>query len=470
MPAPQKMSCSPIAVRYFFLTGIQTSYNIIVFDEAHNLEDVASDTLGLKVSRFRIKYLMSKIYQEKSRRSLLKRTENHISADTATRLKKAVLSVRRANTTFFETVLDEFGIKEVNFRIHTKYLFENNVSEPLKNLANTLSEAADSIENEDIRKEYQAYKNRALNISKEIDIILGLKYDNYVYYLEIKTGSGRIYVSFNATPVEVSSVLNEHLFDAIHPVILTSATLAVNKSFDFIRERTGIPKKHNRIILDSPFNYKKNVILYAPSEQIPDPAGDPTGFTEAVAENSAQILEITNGRTFILFTSYSMLNTVADKLVDRFPEIRFFIHGEAPYSQLLRGFTENENSVLLGTNTFWQGVDMPGKLLQCVIITKIPFSVPTDPITEARIELLRRRGKNPFMDYQVPVAALFFKQGFGRLIRHRKDFGITAVLDPRIHTKKYGRIFIKSLPECIEAKDISDLKKQYTRLVNNGET
>jgi ATP-dependent DNA helicase DinG len=446
--------------------NILPRYNIIVFDEAHNLEDVASDTMGLKVSRFRVKYLMSKIFAKKSERSLLNRTKDYLPAETAAKIKKAVTSVKRTNNAFFSNVLDEFGINDVNFRIHNKFLFDNIVSEPLKILTGTLSEATDAIENEDILKEYKAYKRRCLTISDELEIIMGLKYNNYVYYLNIESGSGRIYVSFNASPVEVSAVLNEYLFDTVHPVILTSATLTVNKSFDFIRERTGIPDRHDELILDSPFNYKNNVILYSPYSRIPDPAGNPDGFTEAVIENSAEILEITRGKTFILFTSYSMLNNVAEELINRFPKLKFLIHGEAPHGQLLKGFTENDNSVLLGTNTFWQGVDLPGKLLQCVIITKLPFSVPTDPITEARIELLRQHGHNPFMDYQVPVAALLFKQGFGRLIRHRKDFGITAILDPRIHTKQYGKVFIESLPRCSRAKDINDLKMRYLRLEN----
>lgn len=446
--------------------NILPRYDIIVFDEAHNVEDVASNTLGLKVSRFRINYFTSRIYTTKSKRSLVARTKKLLPAETIARIKKAVKSVKKTNNAFFAGVLDKFGINDVNFRVHTPHLFDNIVSKPLKELADILSAAADMLEEDDARNEYRACKRRALSISEELDVIMGLKFENYVYYLNIETGGGggRIYVSFNASPVEVSSVLNEHLFNTIHPVILTSATLTVNKSFNFIEERTGMPDDRSEIILDSPFNYKQNVILYAPSGRMPDPAGNPRGYTGAVAENCAEIIDITRGRTFILFTSYSMLNSVADEMVNRFPELKFLVHGEAPQGRLLTDFAANENSVLLGTNTFWQGVDLPGKLLQCVVITKLPFSVPTDPITEARIELLKKRGGNPFMDYQVPTAALLFNQGFGRLIRHRKDFGITAILDPRVHTKQYGRVFIESLPDCSRAKDIDELRKKYEKL------
>lgn len=210
------------------------------------------------------------------------------------------------------------------------------------------------------------------------------------------------------------------------------------------------------MLLGSPFDYEQNVLLYLP-KRIEDPSDKFEIFQGQALEYIKKIIDIMKGRIFILFTSYKMLNAIFKDLILSYRNINLLRQGDRPRYELLKNFKKIENSVLLGTTTFWQGVDVPGKSLECVIITKLPFSVPDDPITEARMELIEFRGGNPFIEYQVPQAIMMFKQGFGRLIRTKSDRGIVAVLDPRIRTRFYGRSFISALPKCRHTSDINGI-------------
>lgn len=251
--------------------------------------------------------------------------------------------------------------------------------------------------------------------------------------------------------MDVGSQLREHLFDKTRTVILTSATLAVGRegSFDFFKSRVGLTQA-NTLQLGSPFNYREQAKIVLVSG-MPDPTGDKQLYERSCVEMIQRYVARTDGHAFVLFTSYEMLRSAARQLTPWLAEQNLaLVHPDefGSRSKMLDAFRQNPRAVLLGTDGFWQGVDVPGDALQNVIITKLPFSVPDQPLLQAKLEAIREAGGNPFRDYQLPEAVIKLRQGFGRLIRTQRDRGIVVILDPRVHTKMYGRTFLDSLPNC----------------------
>jgi ATP-dependent DNA helicase DinG len=304
----------------------------------------------------------------------------------------------------------------------------------------------------------------------------------YVYFLESR-GRG---LFLRAAPIDVSAIVRELLFDRMAATVLTSATLTVEGSFDYIRGRLGLaaggPAEGVRPIqkdgpygrtgtvasgsgrtrflkLPSEFDYARQAILYLP-RKMPDPRSP--NFTAAAAREVISILEHSEGRAFVLFTSYASMRAVQAiaEMELRYP---ILVQGTAPRSALLQQFRNTPNAVLFATSSFWQGVDVMGEALSCVIIDKLPFASPGDPITAARIEAVAERGGQPFADYQVPLAILALLQGLGRLIRHRDDRGVLAVLDPRLHTMGYGNRFLASLPPAVVTRELEEIGRFFAR-------
>ncbi len=456
-----------IVNHHLFLTDVASGGHVlpaskaVIFDEAHNLENIASDTLGLSVSLMGLKQLLGKIHSSRSSRCLTARSglDNREKRKIIQQVQKTLHQA----SLFFSSVIDELGADSLlNYRIHSPGIFENTLSPHLLKLAERLDLSAGMTGDDEAANEFRSYSSKLKMTAKTLKNILLTELENYVFYVSIRIKKGKVYCSFNATPVEVSSLLQELVFEPYTPTVMTSATLTVGESFEFIKSRTGM-KNATQVRLESPFDYSERVLFYVP-DLMPDPSLDMKIFEREAIEQTTSILEMTSGRTFVLFTSYGMLDLAAEHLLDRFPDLNFLVQGRMPRYKLLDSFKKNESSVLLGTSTFWQGVDAPGRILECVIITKLPFAVPDNPVIEARMELLRKKGLNPFWDYQTPSAALLFKQGFGRLIRHRNDFGIVAVLDPRIRDRKYGRVFISSLPECVYVRELDELRAEYENL------
>jgi ATP-dependent DNA helicase DinG len=259
----------------------------------------------------------------------------------------------------------------------------------------------------------------------------------YVYFVEFR-GRGTF---LRASPIDVSSIIREVLLDKMKTTVMTSATLTVDGGFTYIKERLGI-RRADEIRLPSEFDFERQAVLYLPPK-MPDPRSPE--FAGAAGRQVIEILKRTHGRAFVLFTSYATLRAVQG-IAEMALDYPIFVQGTAPRSQLLKQFRETPHSVLLATSSFWQGVDVVGEALSCVIIDKLPFASPGDSVTAARIDLIRARGGEPFGEYQVPLAILALQQGLGRLIRHRRDRGVLAVLDPRLRTKGYGRRFLASLP------------------------
>jgi ATP-dependent DNA helicase DinG len=259
-----------------------------------------------------------------------------------------------------------------------------------------------------------------------------------VYWIE-RRGRGTF---LQATPIDVSKLLDDKLFDAIDSVILTSATLAVAGEFEFVKNRLGL-RNARTLIVPSHFDYQEQALLYVP-QSLPDPRSP--AFVSAAAREIIELLFLSRGRAFVLFTSNQQMRLIYDRVSFEVP-YQTLLQGTAPRSALLEEFRSTPNAVLFATASFWQGVDVPGDQLSCVIIDKLPFAVPSDPVVEARVNAIKEEGGDAFHSYQVPQAAIALKQGFGRLIRSRSDRGVLVLLDNRITRTRYGQIFFDSLPD-----------------------
>jgi ATP-dependent DNA helicase DinG len=297
---------------------------------------------------------------------------------------------------------------------------------------------------------------RAEELRVQLGFLLESTDSNTVFWIERRSATARggrqQHVFLQATPIDVSQILRQTLFEQIDTAVLTSATLAVNGAFDYIRERLGI-ENARELVVASHFDYESQALLYIPPD-LPDPR-EP-GFAEHAAARIRQVLEITRGRAFCLFTSHAQMNQVHDRLLGDL-EYTVLLQGTAPKNALLEQFRATPNAVLFATASFWQGVDVQGEQLSCVIIDRLPFAVPNDPVTAARIRAIDEAGGNAFMQYQVPSAVISLKQGFGRLIRSLHDRGVLVLLDNRILKKRYGRVFLDSLPGYGRTTELRDV-------------
>ena len=454
-----------ITNHHLFFAHIASGWNVlpkfdgIVFDEAHQLEDVAAGYLGIEVSNYRLKSLLDAIANPSTGKGLLSRLE-WLTPYTFVEINSLAGSVRSAGDKFFSILAGR--LEEPTKRIREENFIPNLLHEPLAELREGLKSVAGMVKKEEEEKEVLSLIERCDGLSGDIADIIGQRLPEYVYWAEIE-GRRR---SLFATPIDIAPILRSQIFENISPVILTSATLSVHGDFTFLKERLGI-NNGDELALDSPFNYRDNAMVYISSD-VSDPK-DAEAFERDVIDSIKVILNITQGRTLILFTSYEMLNKSYDALnrsnsSNRLNSLNFLRQGGMDSYKLVEEFKKNSHTVLLGTHTFWQGVDIPGDALQCVIIVRLPFKVPDDPVTEARLERLKENGKDPFISYQIPNAILLFKQGFGRLIRTQSDKGIVVILDPRVKTRFYGERFLSSLPDCLRTDSIEDVKEFFDKI------
>ena len=465
-------------------------FDAVVFDEAQTLEDVATSYFGIEISNFKVKFLFDSILNPKTGKGLITRLFKP-SDKTVTTISKKIDEARQASDLFFTEISEKYGTGSKTTRIRKKGIINNYLNKPLSSLSETLESLLNLVKTEEEKLEIYAFASRCGEMSRNISTIINQDLEEYVFWAEVEKGTNpsgllnhkhtslhagthrQVRCSLFAAPINIAEEFEKQIFGKIRPVILTSATLSVNGNFNYIKERLGIPAKHfkqdeyatnitndgdfREKIIGSPFNFSENALIYVP-DNIPDPNQEPDAYKHNIIKHIKEIISLTQGRSFILFTSYEMLNAVYEKIKDNMDTCTLFRQGDKPRYQLIEEFKTVHKPVLFGTATFWQGVDVPGEALKCVIITKLPFAVPSDPIIEARMELLKAQNKNPFMDYQVPQAITLLRQGFGRLIRTATDTGIVAILDPRIKSKYYGRHFLNSLPDCKKVSDIKDIK------------
>jgi ATP-dependent DNA helicase DinG len=427
-----------LALRQDDFGSVLPEYSAVIFDEAHEIEDVASDYFGRQISNYRFEELARDAEQAM-----------RVSQSGKPPLLRRVTRLREKVHAFFDLLPPREGRSAFEPGARAAFLETHRASYDgivgaLKALEAEIAALPSKPE------ELLVIARRAADLRSETSFLFESNEKNYVYWLE-RRGKG---VFVTATPIDVSSILREHLFDAFETIVMTSATLAVSGRFDFLKQRLGI-QMAQETVLPHEFDYRQQALLYIPVG-LPD-VRDP-GFVTKAAEEISRLLKLTEGRAFCLFTSYSQMNQVFE-LVRARAEFPLLLQGTAPRMALLERFRTTPGAVLFATSSFWQGVDVPGQQLSCVIIDRLPFAVPTDPVVAARVRTLTEDGRNAFAEYQIPEAVLALKQGFGRLIRARTDRGVLAILDNRIQRMQYGKIFIESLPEYSLTRDIADVQR-----------
>ena len=422
--------------------GILPDCGTVVFDEAHELEDVAASYFGISVSNLRVDDLARDV------EASLKRNRSLSAA-----LSSALGSLRDRSQFFFSLLPPGDG--RFAFDARREFLEENGdefigLIQALTRLGAEISAMPEKPE------ESFTFVRRAEELRVQLSFLMESEEPNTVFWIERRGGRGRQNVFLQATPIDVSPILKETLFARMDSVVLTSATLAVRGGFEYIERRLGIEHARDSV-LPSHFDYETQALLYVPPD-LPDPRTPE--FGPRAADRIRRLLEITRGRAFVLFTSYAQMNDIYQRLLGvlDYPILR---QGDSPKNALLEEFRLTPNAVLFGTSSFWQGVDVQGEQLSCVIIDRLPFAVPSDPVVAARVRAIDAEGGNAFFDYQVPAAVITLKQGFGRLIRSLNDRGLLVLMDNRILKKQYGRVFLESLPAYARTTELKKVEEFF---------
>jgi ATP-dependent DNA helicase DinG len=424
-------------------SAILPDYRFVIIDEAHNIEHVAEEHFGIDVSDARISFILNGLYNQRTKKGFLSNTEYSEAVNL-------VHSCRKGADGFFKAVEKWLESNGGNGRTRAGFV-DDSITEQIKKLRLSLSQIAKQTKDADEQFEFLRFADVLTAVEADIKNYLSHSDVNNIYWVESEKNKRKT-LTLKSVPINVAENIKKCLFDEFESVILTSATLCAALSgekdeFGFFAGRIGL-EKFQRLRLDSPFDYQRQVTMYIEPD-LPEPNDE--NFAQAATEKIKKYILQTHGRAFVLFTSYQMLKQFAEMLSGWLIEnnIELLVQGgRTNRSELLRRFKTESPSVLFGTDSFWQGVDVPGEALSNVIIVRLPFAVPTHPLIAGRIEYIKAQGRDPFFTYQLPMAIIKFKQGFGRLIRNKTDTGIVVVLDSRIIRKGYGREFIAAIEKC----------------------
>ncbi len=423
--------------------GILPDVGAVIFDEAHELEDVAGSYFGVAISNGRFEELCRDVEASLQR--------NHMLTSALSGMVKSL----RDRAMFFFALLPQ-GKDRFAFENRREFLEENGeeflaLQQALRGLGSALEGIPSKPE------EVFNFARRAQELGVQLSFLMESEDKNTVFWIERRRfGRDKQNVFLQATPIDVAPILKTCLFDELDCAVLTSATLAVGGGFEYMRRRLGL--EHSReLVLPSHFDYQNQAVLYVPPD-LPDPRTPQ--FAPMAADCIRRLLEITRGRAFVLFTSHAQMKDVYQRLLGVL-DFPLLLQGDAPKSALLEEFRLTPHAVLFATSSFWQGVDVQGEQLSCVIIDRLPFAVPSDPVVAARVKSIDAEGGNAFFQYQVPAAVITLKQGFGRLIRSLHDRGLLALLDNRILKKQYGKVFIESLPNYKKTTDLKVVEEFF---------
>jgi ATP-dependent DNA helicase DinG len=447
--------------------GILPEVGAVIFDEAHELEDVAGSYFGISVSNQRIEDLVRDVEASLTRNQML-----------SAQVMGALKSLRDRSQLFFSVL--PAGEGRFAFENRREFMEENGdefiaLNQSLERLGSELQNLPSKSE------EVFTFSRRARELQVQLGFLLESEDHNTVFWIErrgrgnsprrhgdaetskgpsevprVSAAGGRQNVYLQATPIDVAPILKNVLFEQLETAVLTSATLAVGGGFEYIKRRLGV-ERGREVVLPSHYDYANQALFYVPPD-LPDPRTPQ--FAAKASDRIRRLLEVTRGRAFVLFTSYAQMNEVYHRLLGEL-EYPMLLQGDAPKSALLEEFRLTPHAVLFATSSFWQGVDVQGEQLSCVIIDRLPFAVPSDPVVAARVKSIDAEGGNAFFQYQVPAAVITLKQGFGRLIRSLHDRGLLTLLDNRILKKAYGRTFVESLPNYRRTTDIREVEQFF---------
>ena len=463
--------CADASVRKSAYGEVIPSFSRAILDEAHQLEDVATQYFGFSFSNYRVEELARDVERlavpdDRARSQIARAIETLRDRgrafftevafahrhDGRTKNEERVRATASSLAQVSEAAAGLTGALDV---VESNLLKAVRPFEGLRAALSTVEGRLkpDGDSDGDSTTDAAALARRAGELRDDLRFLLRGGDEEYVYFVEFR-GRG---IFLRASPIDVSAIVREQLLDRLRTTVLTSATLTVDGTFGYLRSRLGIDRA-SEVRLASEFDFRRQAILYLP-RRMPDPRED--SFASAAGREVVQLLRRTEGRAFVLFTSYATMRAV-QAMAEMALDFPILAQGSAPRSQLLNQFRGTPHAVLFATSSFWQGVDVVGEALSCVIVDKLPFASPGDPITAARIDAIRARGGDPFGEYQVPLAILALQQGLGRLIRHRRDRGVLAVLDPRLRTKGYGRRFIASLPPAPIVHELDEVQAFFS--------